>query len=312
MHLIILASYVINRPSSHQARIVKDVFYSLERLALCIHESEDLRIILRDFLYNSRYPTSIFKMVQMLIQNITKEKAESREKNVCYQTFLDINQRLSQHMRIIAGRVDIDRSGVIWEITQSIRSIVETCLWCIENMQGFENRFRSEVEKQIKMYLSFFWVAFSKAVSINSVDANNAAFTVSFLGLQCLRQKCDDIAEVCISNIFSIAASYYKLSQGQDLFTTSDVLLQAYYIRIYADKIGNNEVVKKYDSQFNTFNAMLGENQLAFQEIFESRTCNLQKDLMEGTNISEFSIDSLMLLKQLIDELEPGQIENQQ
>ena len=126
-----------------------------------------------------------------------------------------------------------------------------------------------------------------------------------------MRQKCDSIAEACISCIFSIAGSYYKLVQEKDLFITADILLQAYYIGIYADKIGNSEVVKKYDSQFNTFNAILGSNQLVFQEIFDPRRYHLQRDLSEGTNISKFSINSLVLLKQLIDEQETGQAANQ-
>ena len=119
MHMVTLASYALNRPSSHQERIVNDVFSSIERLVSCILGNEYSRNMLRDLLYNSQYPTSISQMVKILTRNIAKEKTESKERDVRYHIFLEVNRRFSQHVRIIAERVDVNSFEVIWEITQS-------------------------------------------------------------------------------------------------------------------------------------------------------------------------------------------------
>jgi hypothetical protein len=162
-----------------------------------------------------------------------------------------------------------------------------------------------EVESCYRLYLSFFWLVFSrKKTSIDFQFAEEATDTLAVIGMCFYNLGYKDITRICIDNIASIAESYQEMANPNSLpqaahaFNVVDVIMPIWLIRVLMEDKKEVPFLKQIDEKLVTF--LKGKvMSLAGDDPLETRKRQLQRDLQEELHFSQLE-KAIGVLKNLI------------
>lgn len=301
-----LTMVTIQECSSIQERIVDDILLSLERIMSTIFPNEKAFQDLfshfpGDVIYNPTYPTSLYRLSQLLATRI-KFDDEMEQPDTNYNDFININRRMYQHLRILSSKFGISNSFLFISITQCIYDISLLYLELIQKAMLSRLRYIDELEDQASWYLSFFWSSYTKSTAVNIVYTQEAINVISKVGLHYLSKQLTKVPTDCISNIFSIGNSYYRVSPS-NMYEVVGIIMKAYYIQLYATKLGYQTVSEEYNKRLEAFKMAIGEEAKAFTEMYHSAIRRIEKDIVyTALESPTYMDDALQLLSFLLDE----------
>jgi hypothetical protein len=133
------------------------------------------------------------------------ERSEQRPRANSYGDFIKLNKEIWWHFRELAEKVDLGQSWLLWHITGTIKHIAEVYLHLLKEPMTNDAHYVGELTSQLCRYLSFFWVAFSKANVVDLTYAEHASKTLGWIGLAFLDAGGQKITQASADNIVSIA-----------------------------------------------------------------------------------------------------------
>lgn len=299
-----LAKTAIQSSSPMQERVVNDIFYRIEQIIGSIVPNEGTfgEIAINfpgEVIYTPTYPASIYQLSRLLAQNINFDQIDECHNN-SYNNFISINQRMYQHLRILSSKISLSNSYLFTGITQSIYEISLLYLDLIQKACQECPQHIDELQKQVSWYLSFFWSAYSKSTTVNSVYTQEATSVISKVGLLFLSKRLFKVPKDCISDIFSIGKSYLEISPA-NVYEVNSIIMNAYYLQLYANKIGEKTISEEYEKHLSDFVKSMGEKVEQFTEMYLASIRSLERDLAYiDLSSPTFMDDALSLLGQLL------------
>jgi len=220
---------------------------------------------------------------------------EEREFANPYSHFSEYNHQIAWHFRKLAENCDFGYSAFLWYIIESIKSIMIVYLKILESpLTNIQNHL-DDLVKDMTLYMSFFWVAFSKSTKIKHYYAMEACDALTWIALYCYSEKISQensfillkmkIVDSCVSNIASIIDSYTEVGEDRNFYNITDLIMHLWYIRLLALKRNEIYQVKNIDSKIGKLKAYEKGDWTEIEEIFELRHRQLIKELFENSRM---------------------------
>jgi hypothetical protein len=111
------------------------------------------------------------------------ERSEERPWANSYGDFIELNKEIWRYFRDLSEKVDLGQSWLLWHITGTIKHIAEVYLHLLKEPMTDDAHYVDELAAQLRWYLSFFWLAFSKANVVDFTYAEHASNTLGWIGL---------------------------------------------------------------------------------------------------------------------------------
>jgi hypothetical protein len=204
----------------------------------------------------------------------------SEEQSKACSRFHQMNEVISRHLRSLADDVQgLGTTFLVVYITQTIKQICEAYVYVIRQVPEEAEYPGRRLADQVGWYLSFFWAVFAKATTVPDGYARDACDTLAYVGLAFADLDETSVAETSVSNICSVAESYWKASKGSNPYATADMLSFAYCVRRLAEARGQNDLVEKVDARLARFAASLGDQWREVKEAYERDTSRLEEEI---------------------------------
>lgn len=183
-----------------------------------------------DFPYNLEHELCLGRTLQRACGLIKLDK--DRDWISPYHKFAPIYEKIWRHFRDLGDKIDFKSSFLLFHINQTILHICEVSLSIIED--GEKNEWdTSEVHNCVSWLLTFYWTAFSTMSEITEFAAQEAAETLSKIGLLFQSSNCFfrmEITESCASNISSIAEQFILKNMKANSYDIADVYIKIIHI----------------------------------------------------------------------------------
>jgi hypothetical protein len=228
------------------------------------------------------------------------ERSEQRAWAKSYGDFIEINKEVWRHFRDLAEKVDLGQSWLLWHITGTIQHIAQVYLCLLKEPMANDAHYVDELAAQLRWYLSFFWVAFSKANAVDLTYAEHATETLGWIGLAFLDAGHQKITEASADNIMSITKDGWKKIDGLSAYQIADLLIPIWYMRVLAEVKQDNPIVSMLDSKLVKPGTMTDAQWLEVQHALQNSKGELQKELNDDYHDQIMFDENKYLLKKLL------------
>lgn len=232
-----------------------------------------------------------------------------------YSDFSQYNDHIARHYRQVAERSDLGCSAFLWYIISSLKTILIVYLQILENPLTNVHNHLEGLVKDMTLYMSFFWVAFSKSTKIKHSYSIEACDALAYIALICYGERINkgnsfillkiEIIKSCVSNIASIVDSYSELGDDKNPYNMADLIMYLWYIRLLAVNQKELYHVTNIDSKIRKLKVYTTNSWPAIEEIFEFRHKQLIEELFDDSRLSILGGNKAIgLLKYLLTERE--------
>ncbi len=227
--------------------------------------------------------------------------ATAEDQSDACKLFYEINEIIGRHLRSLADDVaGVGSTFLMVEITLTIKKICETYSRIIRQVPDEAEYPGRRLADQVPWYLSFFWAVFAKATTVPEGYARDACNTLAEIGLAFCNLGETSVAETSVTNICSVAESYWKDSKGSNPHVTADMLSFVYCVRRLAEARCQNDLVQKVDTRLNRFAVTLGDRWREVKEAYERDTSRLEEEIGAPDFDQLMAGGAVLLLVQLL------------
>lgn len=303
--IMTIAHYAVDNRHFRTDDIIDDVMKKIDGLLPLALSYEKL--------YGSKFLgqplTPIFDLSNPVSLGMLIEKAtglikndEQKEWVNPYRDFINFNKRVMQHIYDIGKNNEFGDSFILWHILQTIKHIAKVFIQLCNNKSITYNSLHlDELIKCFSWYCSFFWLAFSKKLSINHSHAEEACNISTFIGLNFYKLNNEDLVKFCIDNIAIITDSYRQISQDKKYYNPydmADLLIFLWYFRMACEKDKKLDIINLIDEKLIKFDVLKPESKE--KEAFDNRKMYLQITLKDRPNYFQYD-EAIGVLKSLLE-----------
>jgi hypothetical protein len=213
-----------------------------------------------------------------------------------YSGFIELNEKISSHLRNVAERFDICGSRLIWHFAQTIQFIAEVHLELIANPVTDRKDWLEELVRQVPWYLSTFWVAFKTSKHIDRHFAYEVCDNTAQIGMAFYVEGYREVTMSAVNCISSVVNSYSRPEIKANPYDVADSLIALWHIRILAESRNDTELVRSIDDEIKRLPVMSGEQANLYGEALENRKGHLLRALWEYSPLD----DATSLLRKLL------------
>ncbi len=278
-----LAHYVLTK---NHFQFIETIEYMLDKLELLVplailcEKNSGSRIYSSVFAYpyDLAKPTSLGYLVDRATSCCVSQDEDRNWINP-YNEFIKLNEIIYRHFRNIAEKVDLGLSSLLSFFTKTIEHIIIIYMNLLQRPVTENDGHLKEVSRQVPWYLAFFWVAFSKASTLNVHDVMEACDVLSWTGLSFYDIGYKDIAENSANNIASIVSSYCKICNNPEPYNIADLLLYIWYIHVLAEAKDDQAFCVFLENKMAKPQELTDEQWKLVQEVLNNRKEKLRKEL---------------------------------
>jgi hypothetical protein len=224
-------------------------------------------------------------------------------KSAACRQFHALNEVINRHLRSVADDVQgVGTTFLVFYITQTIKQICEEYLDIIHQVPDEAKYPGRRLADQIPRYLSFFWAVFAKDTTVPAGYARDACDTLAYVGLAFADLGETSVAETSVSNICSVAESYWKARKGSDPYEAADMLSFAYCVHRLAAARGQSDLMQKVDASLTRFATSLGDKWGEVRDAYERDISRIENEIRAPDITQLLTNGAVFLLAKLLRE----------